>query len=299
MKIVFMGTPDFARRSLESLYADGHDITGVFTQADKPRNRGMKLSFSPVKEFAVEKDLKVFQPDKLSAELFSELEFDLIAVVAYGKLLPVDILALPRFECVNIHGSLLPKYRGAAPIQHAILSGEKETGVTSMYMSKKMDEGDIILTRKTQIGEQETSADLFERLSVMGAELLSETVREIERGNAPRVSQNHDDATYAPMLTRDMSPIDWTSSSYMISCKVRGLYPWPVATMELGGKVVKVLSVETSNEKSDLQPGSVITDNKTSLKIVSSDGTVIINRLQAPGGKPMSAVDYMRGNKIV
>ena len=299
MKIVFMGTPDFARRSLEVLYADGHDITGVFTQADKPRNRGMKLSFSPVKEFAVEKNLEVFQPDKLSAEIFSELEFDLIAVVAYGKLLPVDVLALPHLGCVNIHGSLLPKYRGAAPIQHAVLSGDRETGVTSMYMSKKMDEGDIILTRKTQIGEQETSADLFERLSVIGAELLSETVREIEAGTAPRVSQNHDKATYAPMLTRDMSPIDWTCTSDEISAKVRGLIPWPVATMELGEKTVKVLSIDVTNNKTELQPGSIITDNKTKLEIVTGDGSVIINKLQASGGKAMSAVDYMRGARIL
>lgn len=299
MKIIFMGTPDFGRKSLERLYADGHDIVGVFTQADKPRNRGMKLSFSPVKEFALEKDLAIFQPEKLSAGIFSGLDFDLITVVAYGKLLPAEILSLPPLGCVNIHASLLPKYRGAAPIQHAILSGDKETGVTSMYMSEKMDAGDIILTEKTQIGEYETSADLFARLSVLGAELLSKTVYYIEKGSAKRTSQNHTDATYAPMLTRDMSPIDWACTSYEISCKVRGLNPWPMATMELGEKTVKVLSIEISNNKSELQPGTIITDNKSSLEVVSGDGTVIIKELQAPGGKPMSAASYLKGNKII
>jgi len=300
MKIVFMGTPEFALKSLDRLYTDGHEITGVFTQADKPRNRGMKLSYSPVKEFALEKNLPIFQPEgKLSADIFSGIEFDLIAVVAYGKLLPVEVLALPHFGCVNIHASLLPKYRGAAPIQHAVLSGEKETGVTSMYMAEKMDAGDIIFTEKTPIGEHETSGDLFSRLSILGAELLSKTVREIEAGSASRISQNHAEATYAPMLKREMSPIDWSCSSEQISCKIRGLNPWPMATMELSGKTVKVISAQISDTKTKLAPGSVITDNKTKLEVVTGDGTILIELLQAPGGKSMSAVDYMRGNKIL
>jgi len=300
MKIIFMGTPEFAQKSLERLYDDGHDIVGVFTQADKPRNRGMKLSFSPVKEFALKKNLTVFQPEgKLSADTFAGLEFDLIAVVAYGKLLPAAILSLPPLGCINIHASLLPKYRGAAPIQHAILSGDRETGVTSMYMSETMDTGDIILTEKTQIEEHETSEDLFVRLSVLGAELLSKTLYEIEKGSAERFPQNHAEATYAPMLTKDMSPIDWACSSQEISCKVRGLIPWPVATMELGEKTVKVLSVDVSNNKYELQPGSVVASNKTKLEVVSGDGAVIINKLRAPSGKVMSAAEYMRGAKIV
>jgi len=300
MKIVFMGTPEFALKSLERLYADGHEISGVFTQADKPRNRGMKLSYSPVKEFALEKNLPIFQPEgKLSADFFAGLEFDLIAVVAYGKLLPTEVLSLPKLGCVNIHASLLPKYRGAAPIQHAVLSGEKETGVTSMYMAEKMDAGDIIFMESTPIGEHETSGDLFSHLSVLGAELLSKTVREIEAGNAPRIPQNHSEATYAPMLKREMSPIDWTCSSEQISCKVRGLNPWPMATMELGGKTVKVISAKISDAKTELAPGSLITDNKTSLEVATGDGTIIITMLQAPGGKAMSAADYMRGNKIL
>ena len=300
MKIVFMGTPEFALKSLERLYTDGHEISGVFTQADKPRNRGMKLSHSPVKEFALEKNLSIFQPEgRLSADIFAGLEFDLIAVVAYGKLLPTEVLSLPKLGCVNIHASLLPKYRGAAPIQHAVLSGEKETGVTSMYMAEKMDAGDIIFTEKTPIGEHETSGDLFSRLSVLGAELLSKTVREIEAENAPRIPQNHSEATYAPMLKREMSPIDWTCSSEQISCKVRGLNPWPMATMELGGKTVKVISAKISDAKTELAPGSLITDNKTSLEVVTGDGTIIITMLQAPGGKAMCAADYLRGNKIL
>ncbi|MCL2222485.1 MAG: methionyl-tRNA formyltransferase [Oscillospiraceae bacterium] len=300
MKIVFMGTPEFALKSLARLYADGHEITGVFTQADKPRNRGMKLSYSPVKEFALEKNLPIFQPEgKLSADIFSGIEFDLITVVAYGKLLPVNVLALPRFGCVNIHASLLPKFRGAAPIQHAVLSGEKETGVTSMYMAEKMDAGDIIFTEKTPIGEHETSGDLFSRLSILGAELLSKTVREIEAGRANRTPQNHAEATYAPMLKKEMSPIDWSCSSKQISCKIRGLNPWPMATMELSGKSVKILTAEISDTKTELPPGQIITDNRTKLEVVTGDGTVCIKLLQAPGGKAMSAADYMRGNRVV
>ena len=299
MKIVFMGTPEFARKSLERLYNDGHDITGVFTRADKPRSRGMKLSYSPVKELALKHGTAVYQPSELSAQLFKNIDCDLIAVVAYGKLLPKEILEIPAHGCINIHGSLLPKYRGASPVQHAILNGEKETGVTSMYLSEGMDAGDILYTRKTQIGEDETAGELSERLGVMGAELLSDTINMIGRGEAAGSPQNHDEATFAPVLTKEISPIDWSKTACEIKCKVRGLIPWPVATTELGGKALRVFSVDITANQTRFAPGAVISYGKSGLEIACADGTVIIKELQAPGGRIMSAADYLRGNTIV
>jgi len=298
MKIVFMGTPEFARKSLERLYNDGHDITGVFTRADKPRSRGMKVSYSPVKELALKHGSQVHQPAKLSAGLFENIDCDLIAVVAYGKLLPKEILEIPALGCINIHGSLLPKYRGASPVQNAILCGEKETGVTSMYLSEGMDDGDILYTGTTQIGEDETAGELSERLGVMGAELLSFTVDMIGRGEAAGSPQSHNEATFAPLLTKDISPIDWSKNAYEIKCKVRGLIPWPVATMELGGKVLKVFSVDITANQTSITPGSVVPSGKSRLEVACKDGTVIINELQAPGGRRMSAAEYLRGNTI-
>jgi len=298
MKIIFMGTPDFARVSLERLYNDGHDIVGVFTQADKPQNRGMKVGVSPVKQLALEHDTPVYQPTKLSAGVMDDLHCDLITVVAYGKKLTNEILEKPPLGCINIHGSLLPKYRGASPIQHAILNGEKETGVTSMYISEEMDTGDILYTLKTHIGDDETSADLYDRLGLLGAQLLSKTIDSIQRNDAVPKPQNHNEATYAPLLTKEISPIDWNTSAYMIKNKVRGLIPWPVATMELGGKTLKVYSVDITSNQTENIPGTIISHGKAGLEIACADGTVIIKQLQAPGGKIMSAADYLRGNPI-
>jgi methionyl-tRNA formyltransferase len=298
MRIVFMGTPEFARKSLERLYKNGCDIVGVFTQADKPRNRGMKLSYSPVKELALEFGTPVYQPDKLSFGDFNDIQCDLIVVVAYGKILPKSILDIPPLGCVNIHGSLLPKYRGASPVQYAILNGEKETGVTSQYMSEAMDAGDIISTKTTQIGEDETSADLFERLGSLGAELISETVNAIKLGKATRTPQNHEKATFAPRITKELSPIDWLESAYRIKNRVRALVPWPVATMELGGKTLKVHSVDITGNQTKSAPGTIISQGNQGLEISTSDGTVLIKTLQAPGGKIMSSPDFLRGNPI-
>ena len=299
MKLVFMGTPEFAGISLERLYNKGHDITGVFTQADKPKNRGMKVSFSPVKELALEHGTPVFQPSKLSAGLFDGLCFDLIAVVAYGRMLPREVLELPPLGCINIHGSMLPKFRGASPIQHAIMSGEKETGVTSQYMAEAMDAGDILLSVKTQIGEDETAADLYERLGKLGAGLLCETIEAIERGEAVPRPQNHEEATYAPLITKEMSPIDWSKSAYEIKCQVRGLIPWPVATLQLGAKTLKVYSVDITENKTKSAPGAIVSHGKAGLEIACGDGAVIITKLQAPGGKIMTAAEYLRGNPVI
>ena len=301
MRIVFMGTPEFAVRSLKRLYDDRHEIVGVFTQADKPKGRGMKMSFCPVKELALSCNIPVFQPatlkDGVAAGIIKDLSCDLIVVVAYGKILPKEILDLPPFGCVNIHGSLLPEYRGASPIQHAIINGETETGVTSQFMSVEMDAGDIIDFKKISIGENETSADMFEKLSILGADLLSETVKSIEKGTYKRKKQNHKEATYAPLLTRDMSKIDWNKNAHSIKCLVRGLFPWPVATMEFNGCTLKVFSVDTTLNKTGSPNGSIVSLGESGIEVACEDGTVIVKEVQAPGGKRMTAADYIRGRQ--
>lgn len=297
-----MGTPEFAARALERLYTDGHDIIGVFTQPDKPKNRGLKPQPSPVKALAQSHGTPVFQPQTLrdgtSENELRELKPELIAVVAYGKLLPREILSVPPLGCVNIHGSILPKYRGSAPIQRAVLSGEKTTGVTSMYMAEAMDAGDIIMMKTTDIGENETSGELYGRLSLLGAELLGETVAAIAGGTAPRIPQNDADATFAPPLTKELSPIDWTKTAREIGCQVRGLNPWPLATAELNGTSFKIFSVETTSDITGKTAGTIVTAGKDGIEMACADGTVIIKELQAPGGKRMAAADYLRGHPI-
>jgi len=298
LKIIFMGTPDFAVKSLSKLFKDGHIILAVFSGADKVRGRGKTLSFSPVKQFAVSNNIPVYEPSEMTAELISELRADLIAVVAYGRLLTQEILDIPPLGCINIHGSLLPKYRGAAPVQHAVLNGDAITGVTSMYMAKEMDSGDIIYTNETAILPDETSEDLFNRLSVMGAQLLSKTVLDISAGTAPRRAQDHQNATYAPMLTKDMARIDFSKSAKEIKCKVRALVPWPVAEAEIAGKLFKIYCVDITDNKINEPCGTVITDNKTKIEVVAGEGTVIIEKLQAAGGKILTASEFLRGNKL-
>jgi len=300
MRIVFFGTPEFARKSLEHLYSCNRNVVGVFTQADKPRNRGMKVSYTPVKELALEHGTPVYQPDTLRdgsvAAILNELQCDLIAVVAYGKFLPREILELPRYGCVNIHASLLPKYRGAAPIQHAILNGESETGVAAQFMSEKMDEGDIIGVRKTPISFDDTSVSLAERLSELGATLLNDTITDISGNKITRTSQNHCEATYASLLTREMSPIDWNKTALEIDCQIRGLLPWPTAAMEFNGKTLKVFSASVTNNVNCGSPGTIISGGSDGIEIACADRSILIREVQAPGGKRMSAADYLKGN---
>lgn len=302
MRVLFMGTPDFAAKSLEYLYDNGYDVCGVFTKPDKPKNRGMKLEFSPVKKLALEHETPVFQPNTLkdgeALKQIEALEPEIIVAVAYGKILPKDILDYPKYGCVNIHGSILPKYRGSAPIQWAVLNGEKITGVTSMYMAEKMDAGDIIDVKTTEIGEKETSGELFDRLMVLGAELLCETLAKIEKGTAERRAQEHDNATFAPMITKELCPIDWTKNSDEILNKIRGLLPWPVATADIGGNVFKIYDAEKGNSGGNKEYGSVISAGNDGIEIVCGDGSVVIKELQAAGKKRMKAADYLRGHKI-
>lgn len=297
-----MGTPDFAIKPLERLYGDGHDIVGVFTQPDKPRSRGMKVVSSPVKELAITRGTPVFQPTTLrdgsALDVLSKLGCELIVVVAYGKLLPLKVLELPPLGCINIHGSLLPKYRGAAPIQWAVLNGEKETGVTSMYMAEELDAGDMLYKKRTIIGENETAGDVYTRLSILSAEVLGETIDAISRGEVVREPQNHAEATLAPPLKKDMSPIDWFDPADKIKNKVRGLNPWPVATAEFSGITYKVFSVEISDRKTTNTPGEIISAGSDGLAVACADRALVIKELQAPGGKRMMAADYLRGHKI-
>ena len=304
MRIVFMGTPDFAAASLKGLLDGGFNVVGVFTQPDKPKNRGMKLHASPVKELAQNAGIPAFQPEKMrdgtALEAMKSLAPDLVAVVAYGRILPDDLLAVPKLGCINIHGSLLPKYRGAAPIQHAVLNGDKVTGLTSMYLASELDAGDIIYTCETEIGEFETSGELFARLRDMGADLLCKTVRDIEVGTAPRISQNHSMATFAPPLTKEMSPIDWSKSAREIVKHICGLNPWPIATAELYGVLFRVFGAEYTKRKTDKPSGTVICADKNGIEVACGSGeTLLITRLQAPGGKQMSAADYLRGHPMV
>ena len=297
MRIVFMGTPDFAAASLKKLIDEKYDIAAVFTQPDKPRDRGMKLSYSPVKELALENNIPVYQPTKLrdgtATELIKSLRPDILVVVAYGRILPDDMLEVPKYGAINVHASLLPKYRGAAPIQWAVLNGDKITGVTTMYLASEMDTGDIIYTAETEIGEFETSGELFDRLMVMGAELLDRTLRDIEDGTAPRTQQDHSKASYVKMLDKSLSPIEWAKTPREIIKQIYGLQPWPV------GKVFKIYSAEYTQNKTVKAPGSVVSAGKKGIEIACLGGeTLLITELQAAGKKRMKASDYLLGPPI-
>lgn len=303
MRIVFMGTPDFAAASLKKLIDEKYDVVAVFTQPDKPRDRGMKLSFSPVKALAVENGIPVYQPAKLrdgsATELIKELSPDILVVVAYGRILPDDMLAVAKYGAINVHASLLPKYRGAAPIQWAVLNGDEVTGVTTMYLASEMDTGDIIYAEQTPIGEFETSGELFDRLMVMGAELLDKTLRDIESGCAPRIAQDNGKASYVKMLDKSISPIDWTKSPREIIKWIYGLQPWPVATAKLNGTVFKIYGAEYTHTKTGKPSGSIVSTGKAGIEIACGNGeTVMITQLQAPGKKRMKAADYLLGHPM-
>ena len=303
MRSVFMGTPDFASASLKKLIDEKFDVVGVFTQPDKPKGRGMELCASPVKELALENGLPVFQPVKMrdgtALAQIKALEPDILAVVAYGRILPDDILAVPKYGAINVHGSLLPKYRGAAPIQWAVLNGDKVTGVTTMYLASEMDTGDIIYTAETEIGEYETSGELFDRLKDMGAELLVKTLRDIDVGTAPRTPQDHSKASYVTMLDKSICPIDWNKTPREVLKHIYGLQPWPVATMELEGRIVRVFAAKYTDGKTEKTPGAVVSTDKGGLEIACANGeTLLITELQAPGKKRMGAEDYLRGHQI-
>ena len=303
MRILFMGTPDFAVASLSALLAAGHEVCGVFTQPDKPKNRGMKLQASPVKEFALAHDIPVFQPVKMrdgeAMGYIRDLDPALIVVAAYGRILPDDILDYPAHGCINVHSSLLPRYRGAAPINWAILNGDRTTGVTIMHMAAELDAGDIILQGETDIGPDETAPELFDRLAALGGQLLVEAVGQIERGEAARRPQTASEVTYAPMLGRELSPMDWTKPAQTLHDQVRGLLPWPCATAEFGGMRCKVFSTAVLDGTTDLKPGTVAEAGKDGIVMACGGGSLLrVRELQPDGKKRMAAADFLRGHPL-
>lgn len=321
LKILFMGTPDFAQESLKSIYDAGFEIIGVVTNPDKPKGRGMKLAYSPVKEYALEKNLKIYQPIKIknNTEFLDEIKTlapDVICVVAYGKILPKEILEIPKLGCINVHGSLLPKYRGAAPIQWAVLNGEKITGITTMYMNEGMDTGDMILKEEVEIGPEETTGDLWQKLSKIGGEILVKTLKLIEEGKAPREKQT-EEATLAPMLNKEMALIDWENSdANKIHNLIRGLNPIMGAYSYIDGKKIKFwkskvltkeefFSYKTEFEEyeakfNNLVPGTIlIADDKDGLYIKANGGVLKILEIQGENAKRMPTADFLRGNHLI
>ena len=302
MRVVFMGTPDIAATCLEKIIADGFQVVGVYTQPDRPKNRGMKLFPSPVKEVALKAGIPVFQPESFredaTVEALAALQPDVVAVVAYGRILPQRVLDIPRLGCINIHASLLPKYRGSAPYQWAVLNGEKVTGVTAMYLCREMDAGDMIATSETPIGENETAGELLDRLAVLGAQLLSETLERFTHGPVEAAAQDASQATYAPMLDKSLCPIDWSKTAQQVHDHVRGLHPWPVATANLAGTDFKIHATRVLNIETDAAPGTVLALTKTGLQVACGQGAVEIIQLQAQGGKRMAAPDYFRGHPL-
>lgn len=303
MRILFMGTPDFAVPSLEALIEAGHQVCGVFTQPDRPKNRGMKLLPPPVKVCAQSHDIPVYQPTKLrdgtALALIQELAPELIVVAAYGRILPDEILAAPPVGCINVHSSLLPAYRGAAPINWAVLNGDKESGVTIMHMAHDLDAGDIIAQTATPIGPDETAPELYTRLADLGAKLLVSVVSDLAAGTASRTPQDHSKATLAPMLSKELSPMDWNRTAGQLHNQVRGLIPWPAAVTTLSGSRCKVFSTTVLPDHTAAALGTILRADKAGIDVACGDGTILrIDELQPDGGKRMKAADYLRGHPI-
>ena len=303
MRVVFMGTPEFAVSVLRRLVEDQWDIAAVYTQPDRPKNRGMKLIPTPVKEYAITENVAVYQPDSCRDEAVLDelraLEPDVIVVAAYGKLLPQALLDIPKKACVNVHSSLLPQYRGAAPINWAVLNGDEETGVTVQYMAAELDAGDILLTKKTAIDPQEDAGQLYHRLAALGGEAASEALALLEMGDAPRTPQVYGPQyQYASLLSREMSPLDWAKPAQSLVNQVRGLIPWPCATTDVAGTRWKVFRAHVGGETGKT-PGTILSAGKNGIAVACGDGKeLVITELQADGGKRMAAADYLRGHPL-
>ncbi|MGL5577099.1 MAG: methionyl-tRNA formyltransferase [Sarcina sp.] len=302
MNIVFMGTPDFAVPSLKALI-DEFGVKAVYTQPDKPKGRGKKLSMSPVKELALEHNIEVFQPISLrkepeAVEVLKALEPDFIIVVAFGQILPKEVLDIPKYACINLHGSLLPKYRGAAPIQWSVINGEKVAGNTTMLMDVGLDTGDMLLTNEVEITRFMTSEDLYEKLKISGAELLVETINKMVKGEIIPIKQNDEESTYAPMLSKELAKIDWNKPAKVLHNHVRGMYSWPIATTILEDKIVKIHETDFEQVDSDKEPGTIIEVSKKGIKVATSEGILIIKKLQMPSSKALLVQDFLNGNNL-
>ena len=303
MNVLFMGTPDFAAASLDRLNRDGFHICAVFTQPDKQRGRGMQVSYSPVKQLALQLNIPVFQPESLRTgevcDLVHQYCPDIITVVAYGKIIPDEIIQMAKYGAVNLHGSVLPKYRGAAPIQWAVLNGDNRTGVSTIYLNSKMDAGDLIYTAETEIGETETSGELYDRLKELGADLLSRTLTDIDRGQAPRTPQNEEEASYVKRLDKSLSPIDWNRTPREVLKWIYGLQPWPVATTVLQGKEIRVFGAAYCDRITQEPPGTVVEAGQNGIVFACRDGACLsVTELQLPGKKRMSAGEFLRGHRV-
>ena len=302
MRIVFMGTPDFSVECLKALVESKHEVVGVFCQPDKPVGRKQQLKMPDVKVEALKHNLPVFQPASLKngkgVELLRELQPELVIVIAYGKILPPDFLAYPKYGCINIHASILPKYRGASPIHHSVLNGDKETGVTSMQMDEGVDTGDILLVKKIPIGINDTTLEMFEKLSVLGAKELLETIDLLEKGELKPIKQNEAEATHAGLLSKEEGEIDWSQSAFAVHNKIRGLYSWPGAYTKLGGKILKIHRSVLSDKKANSVPGTVV-DTHNGIAVSCGDGNCVeLLELQLEGKKRMDAASFINGRQI-
>lgn len=302
MRILFMGTPDIAVGCLQKIIDEKHDIIGVVTQPDKPVGRGKKMGMPPVKELALKYDLPVYQPIKARDEEFvnilKDLNPDLIVVVAFGQILPKSILDIPKFGCVNVHVSLLPKYRGAAPINWVIINGEDKTGVTTMYMDEGLDTGDMILTSEFELNDEITAGELHDIMKVEGAKVLKETIDLIEKGEAPRIPQNHEEFTYAPMMNKTLGQIDFSKSAKEIHNLVRGVNPWPSAYTNYKGQTMKIWKTKVLSESSDKVPGTILKVDKEGIRVSTKDNVILISEIQMPGKKRVLVEEYIKGNSI-
>jgi methionyl-tRNA formyltransferase len=303
LRIVFMGTPHFAVPSLSRLLSDGHEIVAVVTQPDRPSGRGRRLTSSPVKLLAVERELKILQPKNVNLEApletLTSLEPEVVVVVAFGGILRKPLLELPSTGCINLHASLLPKLRGVAPVNWAIIRGEKETGVTTMWMAEKVDAGEIIFQRRVSIHDEETASELEERLSEVGSELLSSTLDAVAEGSAPREPQDHSISSYAPKLKKEDGVIDWHRNAEELYNHIRGVTPWPGAQTTLRGEPLKILRAKVLDADSSHEPATVLNvDKEGAVAVAAGGGAVLIITVQPPGKKPMSAVDFARGRRL-
>lgn len=303
MKVVFMGTPDFAVGTLKALIDSGHEVTCVITQPDKPKGRGKTMQFTPVKEVAVEAGIPVYQPKRIKSpeavEEVQKMECDAMVVVAFGQIIPDSILSMAKYGCINVHGSLLPKYRGAAPIQWAVIDGEKTSGVTTMQMDTGLDTGDMLLTKEVELDEKETGGSLFDKLSEAGAQLLIKTLDELEAGTiVPKKQPEVSPTPYAAMLTKEMGKIDWSKDAVSIERLIRGLNPWPSAYTKLGGKTLKIWEADVCEEESGEAPGTIIGDGKAAILVQTGKGILKLTELQLEGKKRMKTDAFLRGYTV-
>ncbi|WP_148549769.1 methionyl-tRNA formyltransferase [Paraclostridium bifermentans] len=302
MKIVFMGTPEFAVPCLQKIIDEGHEVVAVVTQPDKPKGRGKKLAMPPVKELALKYDIPVYQPLKAREESFvdtlKEMNPELIVVVAFGQILPKSILDIPKYGCVNVHASLLPRYRGAAPLNWVIINGEEKTGVTTMYMDEGLDTGDMILKSEIPLDDEITAGELHDKMMIDGAKVLKETIDLIEKGEAPREKQSNEDTCYSPIMNKSLGNIDWKKSAIDIHNLVRGINPWPSAYTTYEGQTMKIWKTKVIDKNSDKDPGTIISVDKEGINVSTSEGIVQIKEIQMAGKKRMEVPEYIKGNNI-